>query len=31
MSEVKWEMYTWYNTLAVLLFTYQTLLKLMDI
>jgi len=31
MSGVRWEMYTWYKTLAILLSTYQKLLKLMDI
>src|SRR6218665_2396802 len=30
-SEVRWEMYIWYKTLANLLSSYQKLLKLMDI
>jgi len=28
---VRWEMYIWYKTLAILLSTYQILLKLMYI
>ena len=31
MSDVRWEMYIRYKTLAILLSTYQQLLKLMDI
>jgi len=31
MSEVRWEMYIWYNTLGFLLSTYQKLLKFMEI
>jgi len=31
MNEVMWGMYIWYKTLAILLSTYQKLLKLMDI
>jgi len=31
MSEVRWEMYILYKTVAILLSTYQKLLKLMDI
>ena len=28
MSEVRWEMYIWYKTLAILLSTYKTIIKI---
>jgi len=28
MSEVRWEMYKWYKTLAILLSTYKSIIKI---